>query len=175
MKTADIGHGRGWLATAAAASLRRVDAALGRPLQTTWAGRTRDQQQRLWEKYGPPRAARPGTSPHEAGRSIDTDERPLALLAEHGWIQHPDEDWHFNYVASRDQHRNTPTGSAELPDQEEEMPFIAVCKGDWYLVIGKQAHLLGAASGAADSGIPIIRYVDDWAVKQLKTVVSGIK
>lgn len=63
---------------------------------------------------------------------------------------------------------------AQGEEDEDEMYIANVKGGNFYLVIGKQAHALGAASGARESGIPVINYVDDWAVAQLKTVVSGI-
>src|SRR5690606_34176559 len=63
------------------------------------------------------------------------------------------------------------TSSKEYPDM-----FIAIVrKKDWYLVVGGKACLLGAASGARQSGAPILEFVDDWAVKQLQSIVSGIR
>lgn len=71
---------------------------------------------------------------------------------------------------------STPQTVPASPEEDEEDMYIANVKnGNFYLVIGKQAHALGAASGARESGIPIINYVDDWAVKQLKAGgVTGI-
>ena len=64
----------------------------------------------------------------------------------------------------------------QLPDTPEESMFIAIVRNtDWYLVTGGKACLLGAAAGARQSGAPILSFPDDWAVKQLKTVVTGIK
>lgn len=54
--------------------------------------------------------------------------------------------------------------------------FIAIVRGkDWYLVTGGKACLLGAASGARESGAPILTFPDDWSVKQLQSIVAGIK
>lgn len=71
---------------------------------------------------------------------------------------------------------STPKTVPASPEEDEEDMYIANVKnGNFYMVIGKQAHALGAASGARESGIPIINYVDDWAVKQLKAGgVTGI-
>lgn len=110
----DLGHGRGWLDRPAALSIVRVDAALGHPLQITDAGRTNAEQWDMWRKYGWPRAAYPGTSTHETGLAIDTDER-IALLGEHGWTRpfnnparKPYEPWHYKYVQANDRHLHDP-------------------------------------------------------------------
>lgn len=70
----------------------------------------------------------------------------------------------------------TPSTPATPESEEDDDMYIANVKnGNFYLVIGKQAHALGANSGARQSGIPIINYPDDWAVKQLKAGgVTGI-
>lgn len=65
--------------------------------------------------------------------------------------------------------------SIPLVAQEESMFIAIVRKTDWYLVTGGKACLLGAHSGARASGAPILNFPDDWAVKQLQSVVSGIK
>lgn len=60
----------------------------------------------------------------------------------------------------------------QTQEEDEPMLYIAVVKDSWYLVQNVKGqptgHLLGSASEASKSGIPIIRYVDDWAVTQLK-------
>ncbi|GAA3948971.1 M15 family metallopeptidase [Microbacterium soli] len=110
MQTSDLGHGRGWLRADAAASIRRVDARIGHPLQITDAGRTNAEQWEAWRKYGSPRAAYPGTSTHETGIAIDTDERIVGVLAEHGWYRPFDfEPWHFKYVPTNDRRRQDST------------------------------------------------------------------
>lgn len=120
-----LAGGRGWLNAAAAASLARVDAEIGHLLQITEAGRTRGEQQEHWDRYqaylngGPwaPLAARPGTSPHEFGNAIDTNERLVGLLARHGWSRPlPSEPWHFVYNSNNDQHRNDPAPAGEEED-----------------------------------------------------------
>jgi hypothetical protein len=105
----DIGYGRGWLDAPAAASLRRVDAAIGRPLDVNSAGRTHEEQAEARRKYenGGPYAAPVGESPHEFGNAVDTDDRFISLMAEHGWSRPlSGEPWHFVYYPSRDNHIN---------------------------------------------------------------------
>ena len=129
MQITDIGHGRGWLDAPAAASLRRVDAALGHPLRITEAGRTRARQEYLYDGWvrrlpGFNYAAAPGTSPHERGDAFDSDEaqRHLTLLAEHGWSRPLTfEPWHFLYRASQDRHRTDPAPSGAATTQEDDM------------------------------------------------------
>lgn len=123
---------RAWLSPSAAASLRRVDRQLGRTVAVTWGGRSWGEQQALWDKYGPPRAAKPGTSPHESGNAIDTDEwvHPgfVALMAENGWKRTLSwEDWHFVHANYRDTHLNDPvsggstTGGSSAQTTEDDM------------------------------------------------------
>lgn len=68
------------------------------------------------------------------------------------------------------------TETASPVGEEEDDMYIANVKGgNFYLVIGKQAHALGAESGARESGIPVLNYVDDWAVGKLRAGgVTGI-
>ncbi|MCK2024070.1 hypothetical protein KZC52_14115 [Microbacterium sp. kSW2-24] len=116
----DLGHGRGWLEVEAAKSQARIDRALGHPQQITEAGRSWEQQNAHWltfQKYGKPIALHPDTpSVHQKGRAKDTDERPVALLNDHGWFQTVFrwingvwtlvEPWHFEYFPERDNHRH---------------------------------------------------------------------
>ena len=66
-------------------------------------------QRIMWNKYGSPRAARPGTSKHGLGKAIDISSpgaQPWIRLhgSKYGWIwpdwahSSPREDWHFEYV-----------------------------------------------------------------------------
>lgn len=125
MTRVSLGGGRGWLNAAAAASLARVDAEIRHLLQITEAGRTRGEQQEHWDRYqaylngGPwaPLAAKPGTSPHEFGNAIDTNERLVGLLAEHGWSRPlKSEPWHFVYNLTNDHHRYEPAPAGEEDD-----------------------------------------------------------
>lgn len=124
-KKVDLGSGRGWLDTAPAASVKRIDRALGHPLQITEAGRTWGQQNVHWvhyQRYGSPIALNPNTpSIHQKGWAMDSDEaqRFVAFMAEHGWIRTVYrwvngkwtlvEGWHFEYFIDRDKHRFDPT------------------------------------------------------------------
>lgn len=132
MQTTQLTGGRGWLDAAAAASVHRIDRALGHLLDINEAGRTWAQQMVFWETYqreGAPIALHPDTpSVHQLGNAIDTDDSDrVALLNEHGWFQTVYrwvngkytlvEPWHFEYDASRDQHINDP--------EEDDMPLDA--------------------------------------------------
>lgn len=132
MQTTELGGGRGWLDAAAAASVHRLDRALGHLMQTTETGRTWAQQNVHWQKYlrdGYPIALKPGTSVHERGNAIDTDEgqRHVDLLARHGWKQTVYrngklvEPWHFEYTAANDQHRNDPAPSTPESEEDDDM------------------------------------------------------
>lgn len=68
-------------------------------------------------------------------------------------------------------------GESTTNESEDDMgPHIAVLgdakTGKWYLIQNVKGqptgHLLGAASGASTSGLPIIFYVDKWAQDQVK-------
>jgi len=89
------------------------------------------------------------------------------------------EPWHYDIPDIFRTPPVTPTGGASKPliiPSEEDSMFIAIVRNkDWYLVTGGKACLLGAASGARQSGAPIFNFPDDWSVAQLKTIVTGIK
>lgn len=64
-------------------------------------------------------------------------------------------------------------GSANFTSEDDEMaPWIANVKGSFYLIQNVKGqptgNLLGGASGARESGIPILNFADDWAVNELK-------
>lgn len=122
MQTTDLGHGRGWLDAQAAASIERIDAEIGHPLQITEAGRTRAQQLEHWntyQRFGKPIALHPdgppkgnGPSIHQAGEAVDSDEAQqfVDLMNRHGWKQTVYRNgkligpWHFEYDPANDQH-----------------------------------------------------------------------
>ncbi|MEV8167329.1 hypothetical protein AB0O70_05335 [Microbacterium paraoxydans] len=137
----DLGGGRGWLTKEAAASIFRIDRAIGHRLQITEAGRSFFQQDQHWQKYrrdGWPIAINPRNDPpsvHQIGDAIDSDEaqRFVALMAEHGWIRTVYrwvggvwtlvERWHFEYFPSRDKRRLDPVpaaGGKSAPATPEE-------------------------------------------------------
>ena len=146
----DLGGGRGWLTKEAAASIFRIDRAIGHRLQITEAGRSFFQQDEHWQKYrrdGWPIAINPRNDPpsvHQIGDAIDSDEAQkfVALMAEHGWIRTVYrwvggvwtlvERWHFEYFPSRDQHRFDPNPASggktapAVPEEDDMEPqFIA--------------------------------------------------
>lgn len=135
-KQVALGGGRGWLDAAAAASIKRIDAAIGHMLQITEAGRSFFTQEKHWLKYlrdGYPIALNPNTpSEHQKGKAIDSDEaqRFIALMEEHGWFRTVYrwvngkwtlvERWHFEYFIDRDKRRNdpAPSGGGQTPIEE---------------------------------------------------------
>ncbi|MHC9045824.1 M15 family metallopeptidase domain-containing protein [Microbacterium saperdae] len=148
-RTVDIGGSRGRLTPAAAASLRRVDAELGRLTDVNSAWRDPKTQQEFRDAYlayldgGPwaPIALAPEDSVHCDGEAIDTDDgynpHTVAILNRHGWFHTVYrwingkrvlvEPWHLERDASRDQHRRDPapagganTTPAEPDDPEED-------------------------------------------------------
>lgn len=136
----DIGHGRGWLAPAPAASLRRIDVQLGRPADINEAGRSPEQANAnrarwlAYERYlngGPwapkaPYALGADESVHCWGYAADTDDSydPIAagVWLDNGWVQtalYPNnpakhEPWHREYREDRDNHRNDPAPAGNI-------------------------------------------------------------
>jgi len=117
-----------WLADAAAASWKRMVAA-GMPNKVTSAGRTRAEQQALYDRWkagklpGTPTVAKPGTSRHETGGAADAGTQTVAWLREHGaeygwtnpaWAQRPRtlEPWHWEYDPAKDRHRGADAASS---------------------------------------------------------------
>ncbi len=110
MKKTDIGGARGWLDAGPAASLKRIDKALGRRIDINSAGRTASEQAEMIKKF-PKLAAAVGQSPHQRGVAIDTDDwgrsAVRSVLRDNGWsapLKH--EPWHWVYRRSRDCHAN---------------------------------------------------------------------
>lgn len=141
---ANLSGGRGWLNDNAAASVHRLDAQKGSRLDVNSAGRTRAEQQSLWNLYYYPngtvrpasqrpswlfRPAAPGTSPHEAGNAIDTDDISwmLANGGAHGWSRPlPGSDpVHFVYNPNNDQHRDSGAGFSQGVQNEQNWLNVA--------------------------------------------------
>lgn len=90
---------------------------------------------------------------------------------------------YWNYI---DQARyvgdGKPSGGGDEPfptptDQEYPSMFLANCRNGkqfWLCLAGEPAVLLGANSGARESGIPVLNFPDDWAVTQLKAAFPNI-
>lgn len=140
-QTVDIGYGRGRLAPDAAASVRRIDAELGRPLDVNSAWRDpelQDRMYRAWVAYIDGRGPKPNhgralpswSSVHCKGRAIDTDDTALGrVLNAHGWFRTAsDEPWHYEYFSGRDNHRNKPagTGTTDIPEEVFNMAEMVI-------------------------------------------------
>lgn len=124
----DLGYGNGlWLDAPAANSLWRINAQIGRRLDINEAGRTWAQQNAFRQAYlngTGSYALPPGSSIHEQGRAIDTDDRLLSVMADHGWFQTAlgvGEPWHFEYDTFRDNHRNETAAGGATPFPEDDM------------------------------------------------------
>lgn len=134
----DIGHGRGWLAPEAAASVLRIDQQLGRPADINDAGRSAeqaDENYRKWLAYqngGPwaPYALPSWLSVHCKGGAADSDDwyddDAAAEWRDNGWRQTArydddrDEPWHGEYFPDLDNHRNSTAGKVSAPDTQED-------------------------------------------------------
>lgn len=156
MLITDLGYGTGaWLDLFAARSLWRINAYLGRRLDINEAGRTWAQQNKFRQDYlnGVPGAAfalPAGQSIHEQGNAIDTDDRYIDLMADHGWFRTAlarNEPWHFEYDISRDNHRHEPADSGVstplILDEQEDEDMI-ICEIDFG---GNGKHIVGIAKG----------------------------
>lgn len=151
----ELGADRGWLDAPAAASIFRVDRAIGHPCQISEAGRTWDQQMRFWRIFqsGGNIALHPDTpSEHQKGKAVDSDElqRFIALMEDHGWrrtvyrwvngVWTLVERWHFEYFEHLDNHINDPLpGSTPNPSEEGDMLIITATSSSADGVI-KQGH-----------------------------------
>lgn len=160
------------------------------PVNNGGAGRLYALQKYFYDGW---RAGKPGFNPadnpddetqrlaHVRFVALDIDPTPTRVkrLRAAGLIRpYSYEPWHWELpnVRSYAIVRSLPAvGGVTIPGKEDSMFIAIVKKKDWYLVTGGKACLLGSGSGARESGAPILNFVDDWAVKQLKAVVSGIK
>lgn len=155
----DLGHGRGWASPKAAASIRRIDAQLGRVADINEAGRSPEQANAnrarwlAYERYlngGPwapkaPFALGADQSVHCWGNAADSDDwynaQAAAVWRDNGWKQtarYPgnkakDEPWHGEYFEHLDNHRNdpAPAGAVTTPPQEDDdMLMLNITVGD---------------------------------------------
>lgn len=148
----DIGHNRGRLAAAPAASLARVDVAMrsafGRAADINEAWRSPEDADKNYRAYlrflnGGPWApiALPGDkSIHCFGYAVDTDDTSDAQMRiwnDHGWYWTVyrngklAERWHLEYFYNLDNHRNDPTPAstkAPTPIPEDDMLIITATK-----------------------------------------------
>jgi hypothetical protein len=131
----DLGYGRGQLRAGPAASIRRLDVRLGRPVDINRAYADYDQQMRYYLAYvayvngrGPwaPLALHPDKSWHCKGLAVDSDDAPgyrgplsVDIWREHGWLFEVREElWHGQYYTSMDKHygETTSGGATPFPD-----------------------------------------------------------
>lgn len=128
----------------AAASMRRLEAALGRAHDCNSSYRDYDLQRSMfdaWNRYvdsgynprykpNHSRAIDPDKSMHCKGLADDSDDWTtpgyIDLAAEHGWIRtaanDPTERHHFEYQWWNDQHRNDPApASTEASKKDEDI------------------------------------------------------
>lgn len=144
--TVDIGFGRGRLAPAPAASLRRIDAQLGRPADVNDAWRSpevADANRAAWLAYqggyGPaaPYALDRWGSIHCRGYATDSDDwynaAAAAVWRRNGWRQtalYPvgdsrREPWHGEYDEALDEFLGQPaTGGSTYLNLEDDMPTM---------------------------------------------------
>lgn len=138
--TVDIGGGRGRLAPNPAASLRRIDAQLGRLADVNDAWRSpevADENRRKWLAYqngtGPaaPYALDRWGSIHCRGYAADSDDwyngGAAGVWRRNGWRQtarYPDsrdEPWHGEYDESLDEYFTGSAAGGSTPFEEEDM------------------------------------------------------
>lgn len=171
----DLGFGRGWLDKGAAASIKRIDKALGHPLQITEAGRNWEQQNAHFQhylKYGSPIALSPDTpSIHQKGGAVDSNEaqRVHSLMEEHGfrrtvyrWVNGKwtlVEPWHYEYFPQYDLHINDPA-TPPILSKEDDMTTLNIKAGTNIYVFSPGQIKLG------DNG-PQIQRAKDAGIRQL--------
>lgn len=108
--TTDLGHGRGWAADDCAASIFRIDAQLGRPLQITQAGRTVAENNAMIARWDAGNRAglvtRPSTTSHHlTGEAIDSNDQTWLNTngTPHGFLHDvPGDSVHYDYYVSHD-------------------------------------------------------------------------
>lgn len=91
--------------------------------------RTRAEQEALYKKYGPGRAARPGHSPHETGEALDIGmSTPEAKAWVHAHAKEfgltfplADEDWHAERAERRGRNPNWKDDATRLKDKQSEL------------------------------------------------------
>jgi len=181
----ELGGGRGWLDAAPAASIRRIDAALGHRVQITEAGRSFFTQEEHWLKYlrdGYPIALNPNTpSEHQKGQAVDSNEfqRNQTLVEEHGWRRTVYrwvngkwtlvEPWHYEYFAHLDKHINDHV--PPVIQEENEMTYAVRLdnKHLFHIGFGQIKHLRTNSvvkgnhnKGPADLTMLIVQPDDRW-------------
>ncbi|WP_460776005.1 M15 family metallopeptidase domain-containing protein [Microbacterium sp. GXF7504] len=173
-QTVDLTGGRGRLAPAPAASIARIDRALGRPADINSAWRDPIEQQRLRDDYlrdpnNNPIALPPDESVHCVGYAVDSDDwyapTAAAVWRDHGWRQTVYrtvngrralvEPWHGEYNPYLDNHRS---------EQEKAMDEAAK---EWMRLMVRQE--LGGALKAFLANVPD----KDWAREMVRQELGG--
>lgn len=176
-----LSGGRGWLVADPAASVARIDTALGRLLDINEAGRTWDQQNKFYQAYlaylngkpWAPYALSPDApSIHQLGGAVDTDDHVhhTALLNEHGWFQTvfwPDgslrEEWHFEYFKGRDKHINDAPPVQESEDEDDMLALrIKTGSGTHLATLGVGVFRHFIHTDPYDKIMRLMRAKDDW-------------
>lgn len=161
-----------WLDAPAANSYRRM-LADGCPTGgITDAGRTRTEQQHMYDLYLAGKlkatAAVPGTSKHETGRALDLSGAALAWVRAHGreygWLadQVRNERWHVEYHPAWDKHADKPAPAPKpAPTLKPAPPVIPTeaLSMDEILTRAFRHH-----TGFA----PTPAQLDEWTVKVMK-------
>lgn len=154
----------------------------GKKVQINSALRTRADQERMWKKYGPKRAAPPGRSLHESGVAIDVNTpdvqrlEKLGLLKKYGfWLPYfPKETWHLEPVEGakmKGQPDNPYNPGAPIAQKEKGKEVVQDSTGK-----NKQVTAPKKQVGAAATGMAIQKKVGDKTVIQNQAgpiVVSG--
>lgn len=180
----DLGHGRGWAAPAAAASIFRIDAQLGRPADINEAGRSREQADENYRKYlaylagGPwaPLALPADKSVHVPGMAADSDDwydpTAAAVWRDNGWRQtarYPnnpkkDEPWHGEYFPDLDNHRNNPAAAGGTTTKDDDMPLNEADKAWMRLMVQQEIKTTQEAVSRVLPNGKIQSRIDDLAV-----------
>ena len=92
--------------------------------------RSNEEQQRLFEKYGPGRAARPGRSMHNFGYAIDIDNKMTGagdtletsgLLKKYGFTRPmAHEPWHIEPIGLKEQYANIQSGGKMVDSGDQQ-------------------------------------------------------
>lgn len=154
----------------------------GKKLQINSALRSRADQERMWKKYGPKRAAPPGRSLHESGVAIDVNTpdvqrlQKLGLLKKYGfWLPYfPKETWHLEPVEGsrvKGQPDNPYQPGAPIAQKEKGKEVVQDSSGK-----SKQITAPKKQVGPVATGMAIQRKVGDKTVIQNQSgpiVVAG--
>jgi hypothetical protein len=175
MSAVVVGRPGQWLAPAPAASYLRARRA-GAPAGITSAGRTRAEQQRLYDRLGPDGAAVPGTSRHEVGYALDLPDEganPRRWFARYGlafgWVRTiAREPWHFEYFPQLDRRAHSTQRRAPV------MFVTRYGRTGYYMVTGDRMVAISQTtySKLAAAGIPAVALDNTEVVKLRAQLVS---